>query len=190
MDWIINSLRVTWAVKSVWPTTISHHLRHEWKGLRAREGGNIRADLSVRTAADNDAALLHMLSMTNRYVHWLRRGRFSLTWDKSLILSRIPACFLTALKWQKWAWIHWVACGAPAGLLHRLPQSQKVPLSERKQTWEVFSEWRRVKGSAEGRDSQRERTVAWIYLTSLFGSSQEGSKVKSQSTRKPWRRME
>lgn len=42
-----------------------------------------------------------------------------------------------------------MACGAPAGLLHRLPQSQKVPLSERKQTREVLSECRTVKGSAQ-----------------------------------------
>lgn len=168
MDWIINGVCVcvTWAVKPVWPTILSHHPRHEWKGLRARQRGNIRADLP---AADNDAALLHMLSMTNRYVHWLRRGRFSLTWDKSLILSWIPPCCLTAVKWQKYAWIHSVVCGAPAGLLHWLPQSQKVPLSERKQTGEVWSKWRRVKGSArEAGLAEGKKTLAWIYLFIWF----------------------
>lgn len=88
------------------------------KRLHARQRRNIRTDLALTTVTDNNAALLHMLSMTNRFVHRLCRGRFSLTWDKSLILSRIPPCFLTALKWQKRAWIHSVACGAPAGLLH------------------------------------------------------------------------
>lgn len=122
----------------------------------------------VATVTDNNAALLHMLSMTVRFVRCLCRGRLSLTWDKSLILSWIPPCFLTALKWQKCAWIHSVACGAPAGLLHRLPQSQKVPLSERKQTREVLSECRTVKGSAqeagltEGKISSKSCLFIWL----------------------------
>lgn len=187
MDWIINGLCVTWAVKSA-PTIVSHHLRHECKRLCARQRRNIGANLSVTTVTDNTAALLHMLPMTNRFVHCLRRRRFSLTWDKSLILSRIPPCFLTALKWQECAWIHSVACGAPAGLLHRLPQREKVPLSERKQTGEVLSECWRVKGSAqeaglaEGKKSCMDisRLVIWLITR----------RPKGKGTGQPWGRME
>lgn len=63
----------------LWPTIISDHLRHKCKRLRARQHRNIRADLAVTAVTDKNAALLHMLSVTNRCVLCLLRGHFSLT---------------------------------------------------------------------------------------------------------------
>lgn len=51
-----------------------------------------------------------------------------------------PVIFLTALKWQNSVWNCSVACGAHAGLLHRLPQSRNLPQCKRQLTWATLSE--------------------------------------------------
>lgn len=150
MDWIINSLRVTWAVKSVWPTIVTHHLRPECEcqmfACETAQKHRSRPHIPQRPR------IITPLSFTGH--PWLIDSCIAGTEESWVSLEinlwfahEFPLVF-RLLKWQKRVWIHSVACGAPAGLLHRLPQSWKVRLSEGKQTWVVLSEYSRVKGSA------------------------------------------